>query len=78
MSGDYDAKTGKWVDALSPGPEPKPHPLDDKLEPETRDMTDAALYSIAISLKRIADVLSPCGGLTFLEDLAAALREPRP
>lgn len=39
---------------------PVEHPLEGKLEPETRDMSDgAALYSIAISLKRIADALSP-------------------
>lgn len=33
-------------------------PLDGKLEPETKRMSeDAALYSVAISLKRIADAL---------------------
>mgnify|MGYP003563349483 CR=1 FL=1 len=36
---------------------PTQHPLDGKLEPETKDCFDdrAPLYSIAISLKRIAD-----------------------
>lgn len=35
------------------------HPLDEKLEPEARNARGdaAALYSIAISLKRIADAL---------------------
>jgi len=38
---------------------PTQHPLDGKLEPETKDCFDdrAPLYSIAISLKRIADAL---------------------
>lgn len=38
---------------------PTQHPLDGKLEPETKDCFDdrAPLYSIAISLKRIADSL---------------------
>lgn len=37
----------------------EPHPLDGKLEPEMKGSTDerAPLYSIAISLKRIADAL---------------------
>lgn len=43
------------------GEKPEPHPLDGRLEPEAHDVTasaaDAALVSIAVSLKRIADVL---------------------
>lgn len=44
------------------GPHPDPleaHILDGKLEPEVRESSDerAPLYSIAISLKRIADAL---------------------
>lgn len=37
------------------------HPLDGKMEPEARDersIQDAAMVSMAVSLKRIADVLS--------------------
>jgi len=42
-----------------PGDQFAGHPLDAKLEPETRNMRGdaAALYSIAISLKRVADAL---------------------
>lgn len=43
-----------------------PHPLDGKLEPEARDGcqsgADAALLSIAVSLKRIADAVAPANG----------------
>lgn len=39
------------------------HPLDGAFEPEAKDITssqaDAALVSIAVSLKRIADVIEP-------------------
>ena len=45
--------------AVFPGDAFVGHPLDAKLEDETRNMRGdaAALYSIAISLKRIADAL---------------------
>ena len=41
---------------------PHPHPLEGKYEPESRDVQtplEAAAMSIAISLKRIADALTP-------------------
>jgi hypothetical protein len=57
-----------------------PHPLDGKLEPECRDMlsaSDAYGYSIAISLKRIADQLDGIGGTdrdkTSIADVLNAL-----
>lgn len=43
------------------GEKTEPHSLDGRLEPEAREVirsaADAALVSIAVSLKRIADVL---------------------
>lgn len=58
---------------------PEQHPLDGKLEPETKDCFNdrAPLYSIAISLKRIADAPSEAAArITELEgDLKAAFRE---
>jgi len=42
------------------------HPLDGKFEPEAKDIitsqSDAALVSIAVSLKRIADAVAPADG----------------
>lgn len=51
-------------------------PLDGKLEPETAPMRDdAALYSIAISLKRIADTLGgTAAGLCVTETLLGGRR----
>lgn len=58
---------------------PEQHPLDGKLEPETKDCFNdrAPLYSIAISLKRIADAPSEAAArIAELEgDLKAAFRE---
>jgi len=58
---------------------PEQHPLDGKLEPETKDCFNdrAPLYSIAISLKRIADAPSEAAArITELEgDLKTAFRE---
>jgi hypothetical protein len=63
------------------------HPLVGKLEPETSGIgsSDAALYSIAISLKRLADVMTgPCNeyGETFAEaiygGIARGMRDGRP
>ena len=57
---------------------PTQHPLDGKLEPETKDCFDdrAPLYSIAISLKRIADAMDggdPSYTLDDIEDLRAEI-----
>lgn len=58
---------------------PEQHPLDGKLEPETKDCFNdrAPLYSIAISLKRIADAPSEAAArIAELEgDLKTAFRE---
>ena len=46
---------------MTPHPEEPKHPLEGKLEPECRDVhtpKEAAMLSIAISLKRIADEIS--------------------
>ena len=53
---------------------PTPHPLDGKLEPETKDCFDerAALYSIAISLKRIVDVMTGTETHLGMRDAVAA------
>ena len=57
------------------------HPLDGKLEPEARDTdtpTEAALISLAVSMKRIADVLDVLDvreGPTALEQLRNALQD---
>lgn len=56
---------------------PEQHPLDGKLEPETKDCFNdrAPLYSIAISLKRIADAPSEAAArITELEDENEQLR----
>lgn len=56
---------------------PEQHPLDGKLEPETKDCFNdrAPLYSIAISLKRIADAPSEAAArITELEDEKEQLR----
>lgn len=50
------------------------HPLDDLYEPGSRPYADAALVSIAISLKRIADALQGDGLLRYQRDLANRLR----
>lgn len=51
---------------------PEQHPLDGKLEPETKDCFNdrAPLYSIAISLKRIAD--APSEAAARITELEAA------
>ena len=58
---------------------PEQHPLDGKLEPETKDCFNdrAPLYSIAISLKRIADAPSEAAArITELEgEVQAGIRE---
>ena len=41
----------------------EPHPLDGLLEPASAPYRDAALVSIAISLKRLADHLAPNDGV---------------
>ena len=46
---------------MTPHPEEPKHPLEGKLEPECKNVqtpTEAAMLSIAISLKRIADEIS--------------------
>jgi hypothetical protein len=58
---------------------PKPDPLDGKLEPEAKPMLsveDAALISIAISLKRIADFTDGPQRLNIVEYLAQEMRNP--
>ena len=55
-----------------------PHPLHDKLEPEARDCrtpADAALTSIAVSMKRIADALHGGYGHVGLETSIAFLEQ---
>ena len=57
-----------------------PNPLAGKLEPETACFWDnsAALYSIAISLKRIADVLDgTSAGICVTETLLGGLPHDR-
>lgn len=64
--------------AVFPGDAFVGHPLDAKLEDETRNMRGdaAALYSIAISLKRIADVLAgTAAGLCVTETLLGGRRD---
>ena len=60
-----------WADAASP--------LDAKLETECRNMRGdaAALYSIAISLKRLADFVDGPERLNIVEYLAQELRHDR-
>jgi len=59
---------------------PTQHPLDGKLEPETKDCFDerAALYSIAISLKRIADALTGTETHLGIRDAVAAISDQMP
>ena len=54
---------------------PTQHPLDGKLEPETKDCFDdrAPLYSIAISLKRIADAMTGTETHLGMRDAVAAI-----
>ena len=59
---------------MRPGPHPdplpdvsaEPHELDGHFEPQAKAVTtcisDAALISIAVSMKRIADALAAAGG----------------
>ena len=75
---------------MSQHPTPPPHILDGKLEPEVRDSGDerVPLYSIAISLKRIADTLAEADDQSqphpddaaadrFAADIKAALARAR-
>ena len=61
---------------------PEQHPLDGKLEPDVKECFDqrAPLYSIAISLKRIADALTGDERLMGIQDavarIAALMPEP--
>lgn len=60
---------------------PEQHPLDGKLEPETKDCFNdrAPLYSIAISLKRIADAPSEAAArITELETRLEGARGGEP
>jgi hypothetical protein len=60
----HDPRHGGCGEAVEPY-EAQPHPLDGKFEPEARDVktspADAALVSIAVSLKRIADAVAGNG-----------------
>lgn len=60
------------------GVDKTPHPLEGKFEPEARDagtLSEAALTSIAVSLKRIADTIDgTAGGLCVTETLLGGRR----
>ncbi len=60
---------------MSPHPNPEPHFLDGKLEPECRDVQtplECATLSIAISLKRIADQLDGSGTRSVTQPVSLA------
>ena len=59
---------------------PEQHPLDGKLEPDVKECFDqrAPLYSIAISLKRIADALTGDERLMGIQDAVACIADRMP
>jgi hypothetical protein len=73
------ARTGLIAD---PDDEPSPSPPDGQLEPETKtgfaSVNDAALTSIAISLKRIADLIEGHPQRLGMSDALAMIADRMP